>query len=664
MLKIKLFICLLLLQFENIYSQTICKENFEILNLNYPGLENVKTNYEKGDLENAAKCLLDYYRNRSDIKHPDLDLSNVTYSSSDKKMADEALCRILYAHEGYQPSLYYGKDINWRYWPIKDGELRLQLHRHTWFIPMGKVYYVTKDERYAKEWMFQYMDWVKDNPMVVDISKSELEKDDKLKSDYENAQYAWRPLEVGGRLLGQTQQFMLFNKSENFTPDFLMFFLSNYYNHASYLINHYSAAGNHLLFEAMHMVYAGTFFPEFKDAKKWRKSGIDILVSEIKKQVFDDGCQFELDPLYHLASIEIFTSALFVLQVNNASNEIPEEYMKSIEKMITFYYNICYPDYTNPCFSDAKRRGKENKIKNYKKWSPLFPDNQQIRYFMSEGKEGKKPENLSKGFLNGGFFVFRNGWDKSSTVMILKAGPKGEWHNQPDNGTFELWYNGTNLFPDSGFYIYGGDENVWKQRNWFRQTMVHNTLTLNNRNLEEQASKTLLWKPESKTPVLVTENNSYKNLKHRRSVFFVDGKYFVIVDEAVGSALGNINLHYQLKEGKVDIDKLNNVLISDYVENNNVKLQCFAPDKAFLVEEEGWQSTHYLEKERRTAVSFQVKKENTDPVRYITVIYPFNEKNAIPEIKAEFIDKEYNDKSLRLKVCIDGKTKKLSYNLK
>ncbi|MCR5801680.1 MAG: heparinase II/III-family protein, partial [Lachnospiraceae bacterium] len=31
--------------------------------------------------------------------------------------------------------------------------------------------------------------------------------------------------------------------------------------------------------------------------------------------------------------------------------------------------------------------------------------------------------------------------------MAVKAGPKGEWHCQPDNGTFELWYNGRNLFP-------------------------------------------------------------------------------------------------------------------------------------------------------------------------------------------------------------------------
>lgn len=41
--------------------------------------------------------------------------------------------------------------------------------------------------------------------------------------------------------------------------------------------------------------------------------------------------------------------------------------------------------------------------------------------------------------------------------MVVKAGPKAFWHCQPDNGTFELWFNGKNLFPDSGAYVYAGE---------------------------------------------------------------------------------------------------------------------------------------------------------------------------------------------------------------
>ena len=104
--------------------------------------------------------------------------------------------------------------------------------------------------------------------------------------------------------------------------------------------------------------------------------------------------------------------------------------------------------------------------------------------------------------------------------MVVKAGPKGEWHCQPDNGTFELWFNGKNLFPDSGSYVFAGDEEVMRLRNWFRATAVHNTLTLDNRTIEVTESVTKLWQPEGNTQILVTENPGYKDLKHRRSVFF------------------------------------------------------------------------------------------------------------------------------------------------
>lgn len=645
-------------------AQQIKKEVFELINLDYPGLTEVREAYTQNDSQAAAKALLDYYRRRTAVKHSELDLKHIIASAADQQKADEALAHILYAHEGYQPSFYYGKEIDWKYWPIKDNELRWQLHRQKWFIPMGRMYYTTRDEKYAKEWIFQYIDWIKKNPLAsVTKEGFELTSTDDVKADIENARFAWRPLEVGTRLEDQTQQFLLFKEAMAFTPEFLTEFLVNYHKHADHILHNYSDAGNHLLFEAQQILYAGLFFPEYKEAAIWRKSGIDILVREAKKQVYEDGGQFELDPLYHLASIEIFCRALLMADVNGARNEFPQDFLDTIEKMIVFYYNICYPDYTNPCFSDAKRRGKEPKLKNYRTWTKLFPKNEQIRYFATEGEEGKLPNHLSKGFLNSGFFTFRNGWKEDATVMILKAGPEGEWHNQPDNGTFELWLNGTNLFPDSGCYIYGGDENVMKLRNWFRQTMVHKTLTLDNKNLETQSSVTRLWEPKGDVQTLVTENQSYKDLKHRRSVFFVDEKYFVIVDEAVGNAIGKVGLHYQMNAGKVNINPQEFALTSDYAGKSNVKLQCFASEGATLEEEEGWQATLYLVREKRTAVSFNVAKKDRTPVRYITVIYPAEDNSKAPKISAKFINQQYDDKSLKIEVIADGQKRMLGYKL-
>lgn len=636
---------------------------FSLLNLDYPGLEQVKALYQAQKKEEAAQALLNYYRERKHIHHPDINLENIQLSPLDKIRADNAMQHIFYGQDGYEPT-FYGKDINWKYWPIKDNEIRWMLHRHKWFIPMGYAYRVNKDEKYAKEWIFQYMDWIKKNPLL-EIPKEEYEilDNSSLQDETENNRFAWRPLEVSERLQGQLIQFLLFLPAQSFTPDFLTEFLWNYHRHATFLSKNYSEQGNHLLFEAQRMFYAGTFFPEFKEASEWRKSGIDILNHGILQQVYPDGGQYELDPHYHLATINLFYSALNMGTVNGFQKEFPQNYIDTIERMIMFYANICFPDYSNPCFSDALLTGKQYTINCYKKWSALFPDNQVIRYFATEGKEGTLPDYLSKGFTTSGFFIFRNSWGKNATQMVVKAGPKGEWHCQPDNGTFELWFNGKNLFPDSGSYVFAGDEEVMKLRNWFRSTSVHNTLTLNNQTIEATESVTKLWKPEGKTQILVTENPSYKDLRHRRSVFFVDNSFFVIVDEAIGKTKGTVNLHYQLCEGRIKLDTPNMSLTTVLKDKSNVKLQCFGPKGMKVVEEEGWYSIAYRQRAKRPAISFNVEKKDDKPVRYITIIYPFKDKNGENKFDIRFKNKSFNEKGLEVEVKVNGKSHILGYKL-
>ena len=154
-------------------AQELRSEVFDLLNLDRPGLEKVKQDHLKGDDKAAAADLLEYYRGRKDICTPDIkDVKKVKINKEQQKWADDALQHTFFVHKGYQPSFNYGEDIDWKYWPVQDNELRWQLHRHKWFTPMGYAYRVSGDEKYAKEWAFQYMDWIKKNPYVK-ISKKE-----------------------------------------------------------------------------------------------------------------------------------------------------------------------------------------------------------------------------------------------------------------------------------------------------------------------------------------------------------------------------------------------------------------------------------------------------------------------------------------------------------
>ncbi len=629
--------------------ESINVKAFELLNLDYKGLEKVKKYVKSGNTNKAAKELLKYYQTRTSVVNPDLDLQNVKINKTEQQWADDGLEHVFFAHKGYQPSYFYGDDIDWTFWPIKDNELRWQLHRTKWWQPMGKAYFLTKDEKYAKEWVFQYMDWIKKNPLEDFKNRQQVGADvERLP----NSAFAWRPLEVSHRIQDQIAQFMLFIGSKYFTPEFLTHFLVNYDKHVNHILQNYSKQGNHLLFEAQRVLYAGTCFPEFKDAKAWRKSGIDILNREIGTQVFDDGGQFELDLGYHLAVINIFSKALRIAQMNHFEGEFPSSYSDIIHSMIVVVMNTYFPDYTNPMFSDAKLGSKQTLVRNYKEWSALYPKDEQIKYFASQGKKGKVPNDLSRAFKESGFYVFRNGWSENSIQMTLKAGPAAFWHNQPDNGTFELYVKGRNFFPDSGSYVYGGDEEVLKEREWFRQTRVHNTLTLDRANIDSN-SKCIYWNTSDDLDVLKYENASYENLSHLRTVYFIDKSFFVILDEVKGDATGKVGIHYNMLEGDINYLEQENKFWTSF-SKNNLLVQVFGSDKPELLREDGLVSYGYRQKAKRDIFTFSIDKEQANQDTYfVTVLIPTESK--MPSTKIEV-----TNKNGYLQVVIDNK----EYNLK
>ena len=80
-------------------------------------------------------------------------------------------------------------------------------------------------------------------------------------------------------------------------------------------------------------------------------------------------------------------------------------------------------------------------------------------------------------------------------------------------------------------------------------------------------------------------------------------------------------------------------------------------------EKEGWQSVKYNEKTQRTSVSYDAKKTDTTPVRYITVIYPVTSVNEYPEIGARFTDGGYSKGEIGVEISIGSIKKKLECDI-
>lgn len=667
---------------DNPMNEEIDLRMFDALNLDAAGLEDVKRAFEAEEYHRAASRLLDYYRTRSGVIHPNVQLVNVKPTAGDIQYADAALEGKFFGAKGYDPPVYITFDqdgnivsIDWKLSETQgaDNEVCWQLHRHQWFVPLAKMYRSTGDEKYFKAWRDVYTDWIKQNPSTLPA--------DATPEDRNHLKFTWRALETSARIEVMCEEFLYLISSPNFTPELLSMFLVNLKHHTDYVINNYAADGNHIIMEAQRVVYAACIFPEMAQSEEWLQNGSAKLGDEIIKQVLPDGMQYELDYGYHIAAINDFNNAYNMVAINRRTNHFSPDYTSRLRNMMELVKNITFPNYTIPQFDDTKQNSWSNSVlsRNFRTYNTVFPDDKEFLWLGTNGREGKKPFSLNRSFTSSGYYILRNGWDMSSTVMVMSNGPAGPnggsgypegFHNQIDNGTFELWYNGRNFFPDSGVYKYEGDAQTNQERREFRQSRMHNTMTVGYANIQKCAG--LLWVDdiESQANVLVTSNQNGA-INHRRTIFFVDKlsakPFFVLVDEAIGSGTGTLNLNFNMLEGdNVVQDLTNHTVYTNYATGSNMFVQTFAPVGATLTSEQfaGGKVSYDINKViARPGSCWAVNQTKSASVtaRYLTVLLPMNTnpEDAKPVISATF-NQEYSKTGIDVSITIDGVTRPLS----
>jgi len=630
-------------------------KSFAILNLKHSGMEQVAKAVARKDYEDASQQLLAYFRSRKGALT--VQASGKHVNANVQQLADDILQHQFKPHKGYG-TFDYGKDINWQYRPVQDQLLSTFLHRTTFWESLASVYLATGDEKYAREWILQVQDYIKKN-------RQGAHPDDQ--------QFAWKAFVVSFRLNNWASFFNQFINSPHFTRQFLMEFLQFYNEQANYVMAHYTDIGNHRLYEAEHLLLAGTSFPEMVNAGDWRRSGIDVLNAEIVKQVYPDGMQFELSPGYHIGTIGTFLRALKMVKDAGLQKEFPERYSNWVEKMVLAVPKFTFPDYSFPLYGNSFLTTKATMLNNYQAWSQAFPENKEIQYFATDRKSGEAPQYLSGALKNAGFYAFRNGWNEQSTVMQIKAGPPAEFHSHPDNGNFVLWVKGRDFTPDAGSFVYanvGNNENA--KRDWYRSTKAHQTLTLNDQNITNDA-KLKKWettrlpltgkKQAGTLEILSYTNPSYKKLDHQRSFLFVDQSFFIIIDKASGEATGKLGIHFNFKEDVNPVlDKQNNLAYTTYDDGNNLLIQNLNPDRVNMREEASFVSYEYQKETPRPAFVFEKMKTDTSAQTFVTVVYPYNGSKPPEILIKENAGHSYAQGHINLTLTINGKSRTISTN--
>lgn len=663
---------------------------FELIDLEYPGLENVKYFYEAGDVASAAAELLKYYRTRSVI-NPFVSMLAPPYSSAAAiSIADQATKDGGYR---FKVSDYVDADglgysflaedgsINWEIPEAmkEESQFESQLHRHQWMLTQAKVYRSTGDEKYVQAWIEVYFDWVKEFPC----------------GEGKTYDLPWWGLQPATRAHDQMSIFSYYVGAESFTPAVLSEFLVSFHTHIKNItLNWYEEPGSNVRLSQESTVYmAGVLMPEFKDAPQWYQAGLAGMTAQLKNQFHEDGVHNEFDPGYHIGAVADFYDIYKLAQLNGLLADFPSDFIESLRGTVNFVKDIMYPDYSMEIIGDthADSWTKSVLTNNFRKYAEMFPDDEGLNWIAYDGASGVEPVSTFASYPVSGYYMMRNGWDRGAMMLIHKNSndPQNWFHNQSDNGHVSLYVNGRHFLPDAGFYTY----NEGPDREAYRATAMHNTITKEGFNLiEKRAGSLLKSETASEYELVVTENEAYSDLTHRRAIFFVDKKFFVLVDEAYGTNEGKVNLNFNLWGGAGDgpgnpqsgkdvtaMDKYEGQLCcgahSTFSDGNNLLLRTFSEtsDDFNFTYNTRYFSNAVNERTQRWWYEASVTKKADKAARFITVILPFGDAAEFEsqDVSAAFIDNPdpenagtfHANAGAAVKVSVNGTDYSLSYNL-
>ena len=158
-----------------------------------------------------------------------------------------------------------------------DKKVTWELNRHAHFVTLGQAYWLTGDERFAEAFVSQASSWMDSNPPKHGINWASS-------------------LELAFRVIAWSWAIYLFADSDRLTPKFITRFLKFIVaqgRHIESYLSHYFSPNTHLTGEALGLFYLGASLPELARARRWRDTGLNILLEQLTRHIRSDGTYFE-----------------------------------------------------------------------------------------------------------------------------------------------------------------------------------------------------------------------------------------------------------------------------------------------------------------------------------------------------------------------------------
>lgn len=617
---------------------------FSALNFDFPGMEEVRKYYRQGDWEKAKIAYLEFRREKSKVKW------NINPADKPRKAVSSLyppannIMKHLIEASMSAPQAFLGERINWQYNPVDPSKPYFtkewtwcNLNRMPFWNTLGKAYWATLDEKYAREWIAQMVGWVQDNPVPLDQDAGET--------------LCWRTIESGIRMSGSWMNaYYYFLFSPSFTADANATFVKGIIEHGQRLekitLDYPQRSGNWITMECNGLGTIGILFPELKKAEEYKNVAFDRLNKELDRQVYPDGAEVELTTGYHQVSRSNFMELAMLAQKNKLP--LPDKYLGKLKKMYEFNLYMMNPTGYLPPFNDAWFENATSSLKEaYEVWKdPKF------LFGASLGKKGKKPRYDSYFFNYAGYYVMRSGWNYADNCLYFDAGPVGYGHEHEDMLNLFLYSKGKVLLTEPGTYSY--DLSLW--RRYILSTPSHNTIIVDGKEQHRadipgsRLIKAPLKNPWVTSPVFDYGAGTYSSgyqenkyvavqfmpkkyvgekdtsVRHTRHVIFLKPYYYVAVDFLNGTGVHNYEAHFNLDAPDAELDEATKAVRS--LRPDSVQLGLFPMDPegmvARIAKGEMNPILGWIPNENRKIPMVVYSKNEAAPATFSTLIYPYS----------------------------------------
>ena len=394
-------------------------------------------------------------------------------------------------------------------------------------------------------------------------------------------------MDVALRALNWIWGLRFFNQALEKHPEIIDQIKLSLHQHGCFIENNLeyyeSSTSNHYLSNIAGLIYIACAFPEFPESDRWLLFGLQELVSEMNREVYEDGASHEGSTNYHRLVAELFLSSAALaerlplsrrerliqvqpkqhkvrpalknktktlLNLKNEGRIFPKEFYISLSKMADFTESLIKPNGLIPQIGDNDS-ARAHKLIPDPKYNLLNHGSliAGIRKLLGQRLVSSELDNFEANLLCGGMdleqivnqvnlidnflhkeagiAVMRN----KSAFLIVTCGQNGQngrgGHNHNDKLSFELNINGLDIIVDGGCPIYTANPKI---RNQFRGTAAHSTLMAGDveQDMWSDTMYGLFVLRERSFPRLKLDNNIIEgehfgfSVKHRRKFELLD----------------------------------------------------------------------------------------------------------------------------------------------